>query len=105
MAMFFFQTILNFFIPSGSGQAVTSMPIMVPLADLLGINRQIACLAFQFGDGFSNIFWPTQAAVDCAIAGITLDRWYKFFGPLYGILLIVQVVFMVIAVAINYGPF
>jgi uncharacterized ion transporter superfamily protein YfcC len=105
IVMFFFQTILNFFIPSGSGQAATSMPIMVPLADLLGINRQIACLAFQFGDGFSNIFWPTQAAVDCAIAGITLDRWYKFFGPLYGILLIVQVVFMAIAVAINYGPF
>jgi len=105
IAMFFFQTILNFFIPSGSGQAVTSMPIMVPLADLLGMNRQIACLAFQFGDGFSNIFWPTQAAVDCAIAGITLDRWYKFFGPLYGILLILQVIFLIIAVAINYGPF
>ncbi len=105
IVMFFFQTILNFFIPSGSGQAATSMPIMVPLADLLGINRQIACLAFQFGDGFSNIFWPTQAAVDCAIAGITLDRWYKFFAPLFGILIILQMVFMAIAVAINYGPF
>lgn len=104
-AMMVFQTLLNFFIPSGSGQATTSMPIMVPIADLLGINRQIAVLAFQFGDGFSNMFWPTQAAVDCAIAGIALNKWYKFFGPLFGILVTMQVIFMAIAVAINYGPF
>ena len=100
-----FQTVLNFFIPSGSGQATTSMPIMVPIADLLGINRQIAVLAFQFGDGFSNMFWPTQAAVDCAIAGIALNKWYKFFGPLFAILVTMQAIFIAIAVAINYGPF
>ncbi len=105
IGMFLIQTIINFLIPSGSGQAVTSMPIMVPLADLLGINRQIACLAFQFGDGFSNIFWPTAAATPCAIAGLTLDKWYKFFAPLFGILMILQMIFMAIAVAINYGPF
>lgn len=104
-AMLVFQNLLNFFIPSGSGQAATSMPIMVPLADLIGMNRQVACLAFQFGDGFSNLFWPTQAAVDCAVAGIALDRWYKFFAPLFGILLVLQAIFMAIAVAINYGPF
>lgn len=104
-AMMAFQTVLNFFIPSGSGQATTSMPIMVPIADLLGINRQIAVLAFQFGDGFSNMFWPTQAAVDCAIAGIALNKWYKFFGPLFAILVTMQAIFIAIAVAINYGPF
>lgn len=61
-AMLVFQTILNFFIPSGSGQAVTSMPIMAPLSDLLGISRQVSVLAFQFGDGLSNILWPTAFA-------------------------------------------
>ncbi len=46
-----FQTILKFFVPSGSGQAALTMPIMAPLSDLLGISRQTAVLAFQFGDG------------------------------------------------------
>ena len=59
VAMLVMQTILNFLIPSGSGQAATSMPIMAPLADLLGVNREVAVLAFQFGDGLSNIVWPT----------------------------------------------
>lgn len=105
LAMIAFQNLLNFFIPSGSGQAATSMPIMTPISDLIGINRQIAVLAFQFGDGFSNLFWPTQVAIECAIAGIPLARWYKFFGPLFAMMLGLQAVFMIIAVAINYGPF
>ena len=49
------QTLMNFFVPSGSGQAAISMPIMAPLADILGITRQTAVLCFQFGDGFSTI--------------------------------------------------
>lgn len=105
VAMMLFQTLLNFFVPSGSGQAATSMPIMVPLADLIGMNRQIAVLAFQFGDGFSNLFWPTMTSISCAIAGCKLNKWYKFFGPLFGILLTLECVMMVIAVLINYGPF
>jgi len=102
--MFIVQTLLNFFIPSGSGQAAASMPIMVPLSDLVGVNRQIAVLAFQFGDGFSNQFWPASICCDLAIAGIPLDRWYKFYIPIGILLLIMQFVFMAIAVAINYGP-
>ncbi|MEG0378058.1 MAG: TIGR00366 family protein [Eubacterium sp.] len=105
VAMMFFQTLLNFFVPSGSGQAATSMPIMIPLADLIGMNRQIAVLAFQFGDGFSNLFWPTMTSISCAIAGCKLNKWYKFFGPLFGILLVLECIMMVIAVMINYGPF
>jgi Predicted membrane protein len=57
--MLFVQTLINFLIPSGSGQAATTIPIMAPLSDILGIPRQIAVLAYQFGDGFSNILWPT----------------------------------------------
>jgi uncharacterized ion transporter superfamily protein YfcC len=54
------QTVLNFFIPSGSGQAFATMPIMAPLADVVGVTRQVAVLAFQFGDGFSNMILPTN---------------------------------------------
>lgn len=104
-AMLGFQTLLNLFIPSGSGQAVTSMPLMVPLSDLLGINRQIAVLAFQFGDGFSNIFWPTACAVLCAISGVPINKWWKFFGPFFFAVEAVAAVMLAIAVVINYGPF
>lgn len=102
-AMLVFQTILNFFIPSGSGQAVTSMPIMAPLADLLGISRQVSVLAFQFGDGFSNIVWPTAfAPIVCGIAGVKLEKWWKFIIPLFGLILIVQSVLLMVAIIINY---
>lgn len=100
------QNILNFFIPSGSGQAAAIMPIMIPLADLAEVNRQVAVLAYQFGDGFSNLLWPTGAcAILCGIAKIPMGKWYKFFLPLFGILFLLQSVFMVIATGIGYGPF
>lgn len=60
-AMLLVQTAINFFVPSGSGQAALTMPIMAPLSDVLGVSRQIAVLAFQFGDGY-NIILPTSAA-------------------------------------------
>ena len=61
IAMFILQFLLNFFIPSGSGQALTTMPLMVPISDLLHINRQLTVLAFQYGDSISNILFPTQS--------------------------------------------
>lgn len=100
-----FQNVMNFFIPSGSGLATTVMPIMTPLADLVGINRQVAVLAFQFGDGYSNLIWPTGAAVMASIAKVPLEKWYKFFGPLFGVLAILQILFIYIATVMNYGPF
>ena len=76
------QNIINFFIPSGSGQATAIMPIMVPLGDLAGVTRQVTVLAYQFGDGYSNMLWPTcSVATMCGIGKIPLDRWYKFFLP------------------------
>ena len=58
-----FQTLLNTFIPSGSGQAYVTMPLMAPLGDLVGVPRQVAVLAYQFGDGFSNMIIPTNAVL------------------------------------------
>lgn len=105
LGMLIVQNIFNFFIPSGSGQAAVTMPIMSNLADLVGLNRQIAVLAYQFGDGFSNLFWPTAVAVECGIAGVPLDKWYKFMTPLFGMMVVLEIIFMIIAVAVNLGPF
>lgn len=92
------QSVLNFFIPSGSGQAAATMPIMAPLADMLGVSRQVACLAFQFGDGLSNLVWPTCGCVIvCALGGIPIEKWWKWFMPLAGILFLMQMVFIAIA--------
>ena len=106
VGMLIVQTILNFAIPSGSGQAATIMPIMVPLADLLNVNRQVGVLAFQMGDGFSNLIWPTAAvSVMCSIAKVPLQRWYKFFVPFFLILFALMCVILVMADWLNYGPF
>lgn len=92
------QTLLNFLIPSGSGQAVTSMPIMAPLADLIGVSRQVSVLAFQFGDGLSNIIWPTaMAPIMCGIAGIKIEKWWKLIVPIFLALLVTQGVLIAVA--------
>lgn len=100
--MLVIQNLLNFFIPSGPGQAMVSMPIMSSLADVTGLSRQLAVLAFQFGDGYSNIFWPTMVCMMCGIMKIPVTKWYKYLTPLFGIMFIAQVILIVLAVAIGY---
>ncbi len=101
--MLIVQTLINFVIPSGSGQAVATMPIMSQLADLIGVSRQTAVLAFQFGDGLSNIFWPTaDIVIICGLGGIKLEKWYKWFTPLFLMLLAAQMIMLEIAVLIGY---
>ena len=95
------QNIIGFFITSGSGMAVVTMPIMAPLADVVGLSREVAVLAFQFGDGFTNMFWPTAVATECGIMGISLVRWYKFITPLFIMMFILQAI--VIVAAIMWG--
>ena len=104
VGMFFIQSLLNFFIPSGSGQAYVTMPIMAPLADILGLSRQVAVLAYQMGDGFMNAIVPTNAVLMgiLGIAGIPYDRWFRFMAPLIVKLFIVGSVMIAIAVTIGY---
>lgn len=99
IGMLVVQNVVNFFIPSGSGQAVVMMPIMAPLSDLVGLSRELAVVAFQFGDGFSNMFWPTAVATECGIMGVGMDKWYKFITPLFGMMFLLQAVLIVFAVA------
>ena len=95
------QNLVNFFIPSGSGQAVVTMPILAPVADLIGQSREVAVIAFQFGDGFSNMFWPTAVATECGIMGISLGHWYKFVLKLFGMMFALQCILMVAGVLIG----
>lgn len=104
VAMLVMQTLLNFFIPSGSGQAATSMPIMAPLADLLGVSRDTAVLAFQFGDGLSNVLWPTAyPAILAGLAGIKVEKWWKFAIPVGLVLVLTQAGLMILAVLTGFG--
>ncbi|HJN43328.1 MAG: short-chain fatty acid transporter [Acidobacteria bacterium] len=98
------QTLCNLFIPSGSGQAYVTMPIMAPLADLTGITRQTAVLAYQFGDGFTNMAVPTNALLMgmLALARIPYQRWLRFVGPLLLKLYVVAILALIIAVQLKY---
>ena len=97
IGMFLSQLGFNFVIPSGSGQALVTMPIMAPLSDLIGVTRQTAVLAYQLGDGLSNILYPTSGyfMATLVIAGVTWDRWIRFFLPLFGIWVAIATVFMI----------
>jgi len=101
--MFFFQTFLNFFIPSGSGQAAVTMPIMAPLADVLGLSRQVAVFAFTCGDGLSNTIIPTSGVLMgmLGLAGIPYEKWLKFMFPLFLRLSALAIVFLILAVALG----
>lgn len=84
ISMFMVQLLLNFLVPSGSGQAALTMPLMVPLSDLMGVTRQTAVLAFQFGDGISNIITPTSGyfMAGLAVAGVSWSKWIRWLLPL-----------------------
>ena len=103
VGMLFVQTICNFFIPSGSGQAFVTMPIMSPLATLTGVPQQTAVLAYQFGDGFTNMVVPTSALVIGALAlgKIPYGAWVRFVTPLLLKLFALAIVFLIVTVHIG----
>ena len=107
VGMFFMQMGLNFIIPSGSGQAALTMPIMAPLSDMVGLTRQTAVLAFQLGDGISNMIFPTSGffMAGLALAGIPWGRWIKWIFPFILIEITIAIVALMIAQWIRYGPF
>lgn len=105
-AMLLANTGINVFLTSGSGQAAAVMPIMVPLSDLIGMTRQTAILAFNFGDGFCNYILPTSTALMGIIgaSNIPYDRWMKFMWKMFLIWLAVGTVLLIIAQAVHLGP-
>ncbi len=107
IGMFIVQLFINFLVPSGSGQAALTMPLMTPLADMIGVTRQTAVFAFQMGDGISNIIIPTSGVLlaGLAIVGIPFTKWVKWVLPFFLWQVAIAIVFIIIAQAINYGPF
>ena len=101
------QVALSYLVPSGSGQAALTMPILAPLGDLVGVTRQTSVLAYQFGDGFSNIFTPTSGyfMAGLALINVSWTRWVRFLWPLQLMWLAAGFVFLLIAQAIRWGPF
>lgn len=105
VGMLITQAALNFLIPAGSGQALATMPIMFPLADITNVTRQVAILAFQFGDGFSNIIYPTSGFLWACIgmAGIPYQKWVRFIFPLILIWYTAAAIFIIIGQAIGWS--
>ncbi len=98
---------MNFFIGSASAKAFLMMPILTPLADLVGITRQTAVLAFGFGDGFSNMLFPSNALLLIALSftPVSYLQWVKWTLPLQILMALLSCGFLAFAVAIGYGPF
>ena len=105
--MFLMQLLINGLITSGSGQAAATMPIMLPVVDIIGMTKQTAVLAFNFGDGLSNYILPTSSALMgfIAMVGISYSNWMKFMWKLFLIWIVVGAILVIVANSINYGPF
>lgn len=99
--------VMNFFVGSASAKAFLMMPLLTPLADLVGITRQTAVLAFDFGDGFSNMIFPTNALLLIALSFtcVSYPRWMAWTWKLQVAILIITAAFLAFAVVIGFGPF
>lgn len=96
--------VMNFFMPSGSSKALIIMPILMPMAELIGLSKQITILAYQFGDGISNLAFPTVALLVACLsyARVPFDKWFKFILPFQGIAYAAAAVLLVGASLIGY---
>ena len=105
--MYIAMGIVNFIIPSSSGQAVVVMPIMSSLGDLIGVTRQTAVLAFECGDGYWNMITPTHPILmaSLGLAGVPFSKWFKFALPLVVKWSVWVLIVLAAAVLINWGPF
>lgn len=102
--MYAFQSLFNLVITSNSGQAALTMPIMAPLADIVGVHRQIAVLAYQLGAGFVDAFTPVSASLIgvLGVARIDWAKWAKFQIKMQGFFFLIGSIIIIIAVAINF---
>jgi len=102
--MLLLQSIFNFFVASGSGQAALTMPLMAPLADLVGVSRQTSVLAFQLGDGLTNLIIPTSASLIGCLGVVKVDwvTWVKFIWKFQLSLTLLATTVMVVAVSIGF---
>lgn len=102
--MFIAHTIINFFVTSGSGQANITMPIFLPVADLIGMSKETAILALNYGDGLSNYIYPHSSSLMAFLAacGVSYGNWMKWMGKTFIIWSVFACLFMMLAVAVGY---
>lgn len=102
--MFFVQAVINFLVPSGSGQAALTMPLMAPLGDLIGIQRQVTVLCFQLGDSLTNLIIPTSAVLMGVLGAARIDWvvWARWIMPILGLYTLLSLAFIGVAVLIGY---
>lgn len=105
--MYTIQTFINVFIPSGSAKAALTMPIMAPFSDLIGISRQATVMAFQFGDGFTNMITPTSGVLIgvLGVARIPYEKWVKWITPLIVILILLGFLLLIPTVKMDLNGF
>jgi len=105
--MYLIQTFLNIFIPSGSGKAALTMPMMSQFSDLIGISRQATVIAFQLGDGFTNMITPTSGVLIgvLGIARIPYEKWFKWVAPFIIILTVLGFLLLLPTVLIHLNGF
>ena len=101
--MYVFQTVFNFFVPSGTGQAALTMPILAPLSDIVGVTRQVSCLAYQLGAGFADAIVPTSASLMGVLGVARLDwsKWFKFQIKMQGFFFAFGTISIIVAVLIG----
>lgn len=99
--------VMNFFIGSGSAKAFLIIPIVAPLAELTGVTRQTAVLAFLFGDGFSNVIYPTNPVlmILLGLTAVSYTKWLKWTIKLQALMFMLSIAALFVAVLIGYGPF
>ncbi len=103
LGMMVVQLLVHFPVPSVSGQAVLTLPVLVPLSDLLGLSRQVTVLAYQYGGGLSDILVPTNGALMAILAasGVPYGKWIRFLAPVYAGLFLIGIVAVGIGIAIG----
>jgi len=104
IGMMLVVVVLNFFMPSGSSKALIIMPILMPMAEIIGLSKQITVLAYQFGDGISNLAFPTVALLVACLsyARVPFDKWFKFILPFQGIAYAAAAVMLIAASFMGY---
>ena len=107
VGILFAQAAFNFLVPSGSGQSLLTLPILIPVGDLIGVTRQVVVLATHWGDGITNIVFPTSGyfLATLVIGRVRLRVWLRFYLPLFWYVLGFAAVGLVVAQAIALGPF
>ena len=105
--MYVVQNLINLVMPSGSAKAALTMPMMSQFSDLIGVSRQATVIAYQFGDGFTNMITPTSGVLlgVLSVARIPYEKWFRWVLPLMIILIIIGYILLIPTVFMNLNGF